>query len=65
MPVLVGEAKWTSSADGSRLLRSLQRKAASVADDIERLVYVVGVRERVVDLPAGVVSITAEDVFTS
>lgn len=65
VPVLVGEAKWTGSADGPRLLRSLQRKAASVSGDVEGLVYVIGARERVADLPAGVVGVTAEDVFSS
>lgn len=63
VPVLAGEAEWTSVVDGSRLLRTLQRKAGSVTDDVERLVYVIGARERVADLPRGVAAITAEDVF--
>lgn len=62
-PVLVGEAKWIRAVDGSRLLRILQYKAA--ADDVERMVYVVGAREHVVNLPPGVVGITAEEVFAA
>jgi hypothetical protein len=51
---LVGEAKWAVSANGSRLLRGLERKAIEsglpLADD---LVYAICAREEGAHLPEG------------
>jgi len=64
---LVGEAKWAVSANGSRLLRGLERKAIEsglpLADD---LVYALCAREAVTHLPEGrddIIVVTAADIF--
>lgn len=61
--VLVGEAKWGRSADGRRLRRALERKAASVSERPEDLTYAIAARDNVTNPPAGTVVVTAADVF--
>jgi uncharacterized protein len=64
---LVGEAKWSAAANGTRLLTGLTRKAIEsglpLADD---LVYALCARETVTHMPAGrsdVITVTAADIF--
>ncbi|CAN5847837.1 hypothetical protein BH23ACT10_BH23ACT10_23920 [soil metagenome] len=61
--VLAGEAKWSRSVDGPRLLLALQRKSAHVAHDPDALTYVLAARETVRDLPPGAVAVTAREIF--
>ncbi len=62
-PVLAGEAKWARRVDGARLLRGLERKAASLPGAGE-LRYALAAREAVEgDLP--VLTVTAADIFTA
>jgi AAA+ ATPase superfamily predicted ATPase len=62
-PVLVGEAKWGRTEDAGSLVRTLQRKAASVPDMADDPTYVVSAREELRNVPAGVVTVTADDIF--
>jgi AAA+ ATPase superfamily predicted ATPase len=61
--VLVGEAKWARSADASRLVADLRRKALVLPSVAEAVTLVVGAREELHDVPAGTVALTARDVF--
>lgn len=65
---LVGEAKWARTADGSRLLRGLQRKAVESGLPLaDRLVYALCARGHVTHVPTGrddIVVVTAADIFT-
>lgn len=60
--LLVGEAKWSRAADGRRLHRVLQRKAARIAANPATLTYVLCAREKVADAPSGTVTVTAADI---
>jgi hypothetical protein len=64
---LVGEAKWARPADGSRMLRTLQRKVLAsglvAAEDPDPL-FALCARERVTgDLPADTLVVTAAEAF--
>ncbi|MEV7802435.1 hypothetical protein AB0O28_05765 [Microbispora sp. NPDC088329] len=63
VPVLVGEAKWSRTADAERLRARLSRKAVDLTGDVDSLKYAVCVREEVTHVPEGVLPITAADVF--
>jgi uncharacterized protein len=64
---LVGEAKWAASANGSRLLRGLERKAIESGLPLaDQLVYALCAREEVTHLPEGrddIIVVTAADIF--
>lgn len=62
-PVLFGEAKWTRSESAADLVRALERKADSVPGITDDHSYVVCAREDLGDVPAGVVTVTAGDIF--
>jgi hypothetical protein len=64
---LAGEAKWASSEDGRRVLRTLQRKVVTsglLRDADPDPLYAICAREEVTgDLPAETLVVTAEDIF--
>jgi hypothetical protein len=62
--VLVGEAKWARTLDGARLMRELELKAGALPRAASELVYAVCARERVTRAPAGLLALTAADVFS-
>ncbi len=62
-PVLIGEAKWARSKDATALVRGLERKAAALPDAAASLTIAVCVREELRNVPAGVIAVTAEDIF--
>ncbi len=62
-PVLVGEAKWTRQVSAPRVVAALLRKADALPDAAADLRVLVCARERVTDLPEGVLAITADDIF--
>lgn len=59
--VLVGEAKWARSVDGSAIRRALERKVEALPRTREDLLFAVAARERV--RGSGVLAITARDIF--
>ncbi|MGQ0625777.1 MAG: ATP-binding protein [Sporichthyaceae bacterium] len=63
-PVLVAEAKWARQVSAPGIVAALLRKAAALPDAAADLQVAVCARERVTDLPDGVLAITASDVFT-
>jgi hypothetical protein len=60
---LVGEAKWARSADAGSLVRALERKAATLPTPADELTLAVCAREELRNVPAGVVAVTAQDIF--
>jgi uncharacterized protein len=62
-PSLVGEAKWARREDATRLVRGLERKAAALPEAPAALGMAVCAREELLDVPPGVIAITAEDIF--
>jgi len=62
-PVLFGEAKWARSANGAALARALERKADIVPGAAEDRLYALCAREQLRDTPAGVITVTADDIF--
>lgn len=62
-PVLVGEAKWARTVDAARVRHQLERKAAALGADPDRLEYLVCARDEVVNVPPGTVTVTSEDIF--
>lgn len=63
----VGEAKWSATASGSRLLRGLERKAIESGLPLaDSLVYALCARDEITDVPEGrddVIAVTAADIF--
>lgn len=64
-PVLLGEAKWARSEDGARLARDLVRKGTAVPRVSADARLVVCARERLENVPGGVIAVTANDIFTA
>jgi len=62
-PALFGEARWARTASAPALLRTLVRKAAAVPGAAADPTWVVCAREELRDRPAGVVVVTAADIF--
>jgi AAA+ ATPase superfamily predicted ATPase len=62
-PVLLGEAKWARTENAAALVRALDRKAAAIPGMAEERSYVVCAREKLLDAPAGVLTVTAADIF--
>lgn len=65
-PTLVGEAKWARAVDGQAALQDLRRGATAMvgAGRLDDLRFAIAARERVTHVPAGVLPITASDVFS-
>jgi uncharacterized protein len=63
IPVLAGEAKWSRSIDGPRMLRQLQAKASAMPEGASIRRFVLCARERVAEVPDGVLAVTAQDIF--
>lgn len=62
-PVLVGEAKWARETDAGRLVRHLLPAAARLPGASDDVRVLLCARERLIDVPPGVVSYTAGDIF--
>jgi uncharacterized protein len=60
---LVGEAKWTRSVDAERVLATLKRKAEGLPRSRDPLRMAVCARERLRNVPAGALRVTAADIF--
>jgi AAA+ ATPase superfamily predicted ATPase len=63
VPVLAGEAKWSRTIDGPRILRQLQAKTSAMPQGAHVDRFALCARERVENPPEGVLAITAEDIF--
>lgn len=61
--ILLGEAKWAKHVDATSLRAALERKAAALPRPASELRYAICARERV-DGDAGVLAITAADIFS-
>lgn len=62
-PVLIGEAKWSRRISAPRLVADLLRKSAAVPGLVAEPRILLCAREGVVDLPEGVLAVTAHDIF--
>jgi AAA+ ATPase superfamily predicted ATPase len=62
-PVLLGEAKWARSESAAALVRTLERKATVVPGVAGDPGYAVCARDELRDVPAGVFTVTATDIF--
>lgn len=65
VPVLAGEVKWARRQDAGRLVRTVRAKATRIpgVSDVDELRIAVSARERLDNLPADAIGVTAEDVF--
>lgn len=63
-PVLVGEAKWARTEDGGKLVADLIRKGTAVPGIAGDVRYAVCAREKVTNVPSGVLSVSARDIFS-
>jgi uncharacterized protein len=61
--VLLGEAKWSRTASGTRIVRELERKASALPLLAPNLSYVVCAREHITNLPPAATAITAAEIF--
>lgn len=62
-PALVGEAKWSRTANAQDLVRSLERKSEWLPGVRGRPQQLVCAREELRDVPPGVTRVTAADIF--
>lgn len=62
-PVLVGEARWARQVSAPGIVAEVLRKAAALPEPAPDLRVVVCARDRVTNLPDGVLAVTAADVF--
>lgn len=62
--VLAGEAKWARTVDGARTVRELELKVPALPRVAPAVRYAVCARERVRNLPAGALSVTAAEMFS-
>lgn len=62
--VLVGEAKWSRTADGARILAELQRKATALPRLSDHVRYAIGARERISHATPETLCLTATDIFS-
>jgi hypothetical protein len=60
--VLLGEAKWSRSADASALVRVLERKAAALPGVTDTPIFAVCAREGLRNMPSGAFTVTAADI---
>ena len=63
-PILVGEAKWAREVSAPRVVADLHRKAAALPGAPHDLRLAVCARERVTHPPDGVITITADDIYS-
>lgn len=63
--VLVGEAKWSRVLDTPRVMSALIRKTAALPKRREPLRYALCAREEVPESPAGVLAVTANEIFSA
>lgn len=63
VPVLLGEAKWGTAESASGLVRVLRDKGRALPVRADEPTYVVCARERLSDVPTGVRTVTAADIF--
>jgi AAA+ ATPase superfamily predicted ATPase len=63
VPVLLGEAKWGKAESASGLVRVLRDKGRALPVRADGPTYVVCARERLSDVPTGVRTVTAADLF--
>lgn len=63
VPVLLGEAKWGRAESASGLVRALRDKGRTLPTLADEPTYVVCARERLLDVPTGVRTVTAADIF--
>jgi hypothetical protein len=61
--VLLGEAKWSRAANGTRIVRELERKASALPLLAANLNYAICARERITNLPATATAVIAADIF--
>jgi len=61
--VLLGEAKWARTASAANLIRGVRDKSRALAAVADEPTYVVCARERLLDVPDAVHTITAADIF--
>lgn len=62
--VLLGEAKWARSVGATRIVHELERKSGVLPLLASDPIYAVCARERVTSVPAGVLALTATDIFS-
>lgn len=62
-PTLVGEAKWARAVDARRPLAALREKARWLDGASPDLTYAICARERIEHAAAGVMAVTAADIF--
>jgi AAA+ ATPase superfamily predicted ATPase len=65
IPVLVGECKWATDADGTRIKNKLIQKAARLTKNIDDLRYCVCARQQVHHADPQTLTITAADIFSA
>jgi len=63
-PVLVGEAKWGRSEDAAAMVRVLERNAAALPGVTDSPRFAVCAREDLRNVPSGVFTVTAADIFS-
>ena len=63
VPVLVGESKWASSVNASRIKAALVRKSAALVPDAEGLRYAICARENVEHADEDTLTVTTADIF--
>ena len=61
--VLVGEAKWAKRIDGRAVVADLERRGSRLPRRADVVRYAVCARSDVGALPAGMVALTAADIF--
>jgi hypothetical protein len=64
-PTLLGEAKWSRSHDAAALVRVLERKAAALPGVTDAPLFAVCAREELLNVPSGVFTATAADIFSA
>ncbi|MHB1476693.1 MAG: ATP-binding protein [Coriobacteriia bacterium] len=61
--VLLGEAKWSRTANAAGLVRGLRDKSRALPAVANEPIYAACARERLLDVPGGVHTVTAADIF--
>jgi hypothetical protein len=61
--VLVGESRWARTEDAGRVCRVLAAKAQALPNRAPDLRYAVCARERLTNVPADALAVTAADIF--
>jgi AAA+ ATPase superfamily predicted ATPase len=61
--VLAGESKWARRADAGRIVGEMRHKTSALPRVAENIQYAVCAREHLTNRPAGVLALTAMDIF--